>query len=50
MGECMLKLAVEDLAFFIIASIHRAGFVFLVGGSGSSGVRVRFECYIPNGV
>jgi hypothetical protein len=27
MGECMLNLAVEDLAFFIVPSVHRVGFV-----------------------
>jgi hypothetical protein len=49
MGECMSKLAVEDIAFFIVPSVHRAGVVFQGGGSGPSGVRVGFEGYIPNG-
>jgi hypothetical protein len=34
MGECMSKLAVEDLEFLVIPSVHRAGFVFWGGGSG----------------
>jgi hypothetical protein len=49
MGECMSKLAVEGLAFFVVPSVHRAGFVFWGGGSGSGGVRVGFEGCIPNG-
>jgi hypothetical protein len=49
MGECMSKLAVEDLAFFFVPSVHRVGFVFWYGGSGPGGVRVGFECCIPNG-
>jgi hypothetical protein len=28
MGECMSKLAVEDLAFLVIPSVHRAGVFF----------------------
>jgi hypothetical protein len=48
MGECVLKPTVESLAFFVIPSNHRAGVVFLGGGSGSSGVRVRFEGCFPN--
>jgi hypothetical protein len=38
MGECMSKLAVEDLTFLVVPSIHRAGVVFLGGGSGPGGV------------
>jgi len=49
MDECMSKLAMEDLAFLVVPSIHRAGVVFLGGGSGSGGVRVGFEGFIPNG-
>jgi hypothetical protein len=48
MGECVSKLAVESLAFLVIPSVHRAGVVFLGGGSGSGGVRVRFEGCFPN--
>jgi hypothetical protein len=49
MGECMLKLAVEDLAFLIKPLNHREGFMFWGGGSEPSGERVRFEGCIPNG-
>jgi hypothetical protein len=40
MGECMLKLAVEDLAFLIVPSVHKAGVVFWGGGSAPGGLRV----------
>jgi hypothetical protein len=43
MGECMSKMVVEDLAFFIVPSVHRVGFVFWGGGSGLGGVRVGCE-------
>jgi hypothetical protein len=49
MGEGMLKLAMEDLAFLFIPSVHREGVVFLGGGSGVGGVRVGLEDCIPNG-
>jgi hypothetical protein len=48
MGECVLKMAMEGLAFLIIPSVHRAQVVFLGGGSGPSGVRVGLEGCIPN--
>ena len=49
MGECMSKLAVEDLEFLVIPSVHRAGFVFWGGRSGLCGVRVGFQGCISNG-
>jgi hypothetical protein len=49
MGECMSKLAVEDLAFLVVPSIHRIGVVFWGGGTRPSGLRVGFEDCIPNG-
>jgi hypothetical protein len=44
----MSKLALDDLAFLVIALVHRALVDFLGGGSGPSGVRVGLESCIPN--
>jgi hypothetical protein len=49
MGKCMSKLAVEGLAFLVIPSVHRVGFVLLGGGSELGGVRVGRERCISNG-
>jgi len=40
MGESMLKLVVESLAFLIIPLVHRARVDFSGGGGGPSEVRV----------
>jgi hypothetical protein len=48
MGECVLKLAMESLAFLVIPSIHSAGDGFVGGGGGLSGGRIGFEGCYPN--
>jgi hypothetical protein len=47
-GECVSKLAVENLAFLVIPLVHWAEVGFLGGGNGLGGVRVELEGCVPN--